>query len=114
MYLAIAVERKKHLKNFDDYRVWYLEINSTGDVVGIGVKEKKKLVESLFENYKQFGKSKWKAFPKHAQSTVPIELHDFISRNENENTHFGDLPTLDEFQKVLDSLQSRLEFKSIA
>jgi hypothetical protein len=114
MYLAIAVETKKHPRNFDDYRVWYLEVNSSGEVVGIGVKEKKKIVESLFENYKEHGQSKWRAFQKEANETTPIELFDFVTRNENQNTHFGNLPTLNEFQKVLDTLQSNLEFKSIA
>jgi hypothetical protein len=114
MYLAIAVENKQHPRHYDDYRVWYLEINQSGDVVGVGVKNKKTLVESLFENYKKTGKSNWRAFQKDAEQSTPIEIFDFVSKNTNQNTHFGNLPNLSEFQKVLDSLQSRLEFRSIA
>jgi len=114
MYLAIAVEHRKHNKNLDDYRVWYLEINTLGEVIGIGVKEKKKLVENIFENYKKSGQSNWRAFPKNAETSIPIEIFDFISRKEDHNTHFGNLPYLEEFQAILNTLQSRLELRSIA
>jgi len=114
MYLAIAVEHRKHTKTLDDYRVWYLELNSLGDVVGIGVKEKKKLVEHIFENYKKFGQSNWQALPKNAENPIPIEIFNFISRNEHYNTHFGNLPYLEEFQSIINTLQSRLELRSIA
>lgn len=114
MYLAIAVEKKLHPKSQNDYRVWYLEIDSHGQVVGVGVKTKEQLVENLFENYRKNGKSNWRAFLKAAEHSTPIEIFDFVSMNMFENTHFGNLPTLSEFQTVLDSLQSRLELRSIA
>jgi predicted helicase len=114
MYLAIAVETKNHPKNQHDYRVWYLEVDENGQVVGVGVKSKQELVENLFENYRLTGKSNWRAFQKGAEKSTPIEIFDFVSMNMHENTHFGSLPTLSEFQTVLDALQSRLEFRSIA
>jgi hypothetical protein len=114
MYLAIAVENKHHPKNQNDYRVWYLEIDECGQVVSVGVKTKQELVENLFENYRKSGKSNWRAFQKDAEKSTPIEIFDFVSMNLHENTHFGNLPTLSEFQNVLDTLQSRLEFRSIA
>ncbi len=114
MYLAIAVENKHHPKNQNDYRVWYLEIDECGQVVSVGVKTKQELVENLFENYRKTGKSNWRAFQKDAEKSTPIEIFDFVSMNLHENTHFGNLPTLNEFQNVLDTLQSRLEFRSIA
>lgn len=114
MYLAIAVEMKQHPKNQNDYRVWYLEIDECGQVVGVGVKSKDEVVESLFANYRKNGKSNWRAFRKGAEKSTPIEIFDFVSMNMHENTHFGSLPTLSEFQNVLDTLQSRLEFRSIA
>jgi predicted helicase len=114
MFLAIAVENKQHPKNRTDYRVWYLEVDETGQVVSVGAKSKQELIEHLFEQYRKTGKSQWRAFKKGAESSTPIEIFDFVSMNINENSHFGDLPTLDEFQKVLDTLQSRLEFRSIA
>ncbi len=114
MYLAIAVENKHHPKNQNDYRVWYLEIDECGQVVSVGVKTKQELVENLFENYRKTGKSNWRAFQKDAEKSTPIEIFDFVSMNLHENTHFGNLPTLSEFQNVLDTLQSRLEFRSIA
>ncbi len=114
MFLAIAVETKQHPKNQNDYRVWYLEIDSSGQVINVGVKTKHELVETLFENYRKTGKSNWRAFQKGAEKSTPIEIFDFVSMNMNENTHFGNLPTLSEFQTVLDTLQSRLELRSIA
>jgi hypothetical protein len=114
MYLAIAVEAKQHPKHQNDYRVWYLEINSGGQVVSVGVKTKQEMVENLFENYRRTGKSNWRAFEKGAEKSKPIEIFDFVSMNMMENTHFGNLPTLNEFQTVLDTLQSRLELRSIA
>lgn len=114
MFLAIAVESKQHPKNQNNYRVWYLEIDECGQVVGVGVKTKTELVENLFENYRRTGKSNWRAFRKGVEKSTPIEIFDFVSMNMFENTHFGELPTLSEFQNVLDTLQSRLEFRSIA
>ena len=49
MNLAIAVESKQHPKNQNDYRVWYLEIDGCGQVVGVGAKSKQEMVENLFE-----------------------------------------------------------------
>ena len=114
MFMAIAVETKQHPKHQQDYRVWYLEIDQSGQVVGVGVKNKQELIENLFENYRKTGESNWRAFAKGAERSNPIELFDFVSMNMHENTHFGSLPTLSEFQTVLDTLQSRLEFRSIA
>lgn len=114
MFLAIAVETKQHPKSLNDYKVWYLEIDECGQVVGVGTKTKQELVENLFENYRKTGKSNWRAFQKGAEKSTPIEIFDFVSMNMHENTHFGNLPTLSEFQNVLDTLQSRLELRSIA
>lgn len=114
MFLAIAVESKQHPKHQNDYRVWYLEIDSGGHVINVGVKTKQELVENLFENYRRTGQSNWRAFQKGAEKSTPIEIYDFISMNMFENTHFGNLPSLSEFQTVLDTLKSRLEFRSIA
>ncbi len=114
MNLAIAVESKQHPKNQNDYRVWYLEIDECGQVVGVGVKSKQEMVENLFENYRKTGKSNWRAFQKGAERSTPVEIFDFTAMNMHENTHFGNLPSLSEFQNVLDTLQSRLEFRSIA
>jgi hypothetical protein len=114
MFLAIAVESKQHPKHQNDYRVWYLEVDSSGQVIGVGVKTKQEVVENLFENYRKTGKSNWRAFQKGAEKSTPVEMFDFVSMNMHENTQYGNLPTLSEFQNVLDTLQSRLELRSIA
>jgi len=114
MNLAIAVEKRKHPKHQNDYKVWYLDVDSHGNVVGIGVKTKDELIQNLFENYRQAGKSNWKAFTKDSEKSTPIEAFHFISRNIYENTHFGNLPTLNEFQQTLNELQMNLELNSIA
>ncbi len=114
MFLAIAVETKQHPKHQTDYRVWYLEIDANGQVIGVGVKTKQEIIESLFKSFSQTGKSNWRAFLKGAEKSIPIEIFDFVSMNMFENTHFGQLPTLSEFQEVLNALQSRLELRSIA
>jgi hypothetical protein len=114
MFLAIAVEQNKHPKNQNDYKVWYLELGADTEIHGIGVKNKDEVVESLFANYQKTGKSNWKAFTKGSETTTPIEVFDFISRNMHENTHFGNLPTMAEFQKTLDYLDMNFEIKPLA
>ena len=114
MFLAIAVESKQHPKNQNDYRVWYLEIDAAGQVVGVGVKSKQEMVENLFENYRKTGKSNWRAFQKGHEKSTPVEIFDFVSMNMHENTHFGNLPTLAEFQETLNRLETSLELRAIA
>ncbi len=114
MYIAIAVESPKHPKNQNDYKVWYLETNQEQQVVGIGVKTKDELIESLFKSYKQTGKSCWKAFVKGTEQSRAIEPYDFISRNMHQNTHFGEMPTLSEFQKTLQYMEMNFELQSVA
>ncbi len=114
MYLAIAVDTKQHPQHRQEYRVWYLELDGQGHVIGIGVKTKTELIESLFHAYRKQGKSNWRAFCKDAERSRPIEIGDFVCMNMHENTHFGNLPTLAEFQGVIDSLQAQFEIRSIA
>jgi hypothetical protein len=114
MFLAIAVETKKHPQNQDDYKVWYLELDKKGEIVGIGVKSKDEVIQSLFKSYQEQGKSCWRAFKKGADVSTPIEAYDFISKNMHENTHFGNLPSLSEFQTTLNHLNMNLELRSIA
>lgn len=111
MFLAIAAQTYKHPKNKSNYRVWYLELNELGSVIGIGVKTREELVQSLMSSYKAKGKSNWRAMLKGHEQSSPIELYDFISQGMFENTHFGNLPTIDEFQEVLDRLEANLEIR---
>lgn len=113
-FMAVAVETSKHPKNAFDYRVWYLELDSQGSVVSIGVKTKNELIKSLFASYQQTGKSCWRALLKGHEKSVPIDPLDFISMNTYQNTHFGELPTLNEFQETLTQLSNSLELRSIA
>lgn len=114
MFMAIAVEPSRHPEKRADYKVWYLEFSDLGDVVGIGVKTREELVKELFSHYRNTGKSNWRAFQKEKESSTEIELMDFISQNIHENTHFGNLPTLSEFQETLDCLKMNLELRAIA
>lgn len=114
MKMAIATETSKHPSNRSDYKVWYLEVTSRGDVVGIGVVTREELVKEVFQTYRRTGKSGWRVFKKGEDHSEPIEIYDFISQNSQENTHFGNLPTLAQFQETLMYLQSNLELRSIA
>ena len=114
MFMAIAAETAKHPTRRTDYKIWYLEIDERGDVVGIGVKTREELVKDLFQQYRELGRSNWRAFLKGAEKSTKIELTDFISQNLYENTHFGDLPSLGEFQETLNYLKMNLELRSIA
>lgn len=114
MFLAIAAEASKHPGRRQDYKVWYLELDDRKEVVGIGVKTREELVKSLFEQYRKTGSTQWRAFLQNAQSSTEIELTDFISQNIYENTHFGTLPNISEFQETLDCLHLNLELKAIA
>lgn len=114
MYLAVAAECKRHPKHRNDYKIWFLEIGQSGKVQSIGVKTKSQLIENIFKNYQLTGKTNWRCFQKDRSESSPIEIVDFISMNNLDNTHFGNLPTLGEFQKTLDTLESNLELRSIA
>ncbi|MBT3983738.1 MAG: hypothetical protein HOE90_20455 [Bacteriovoracaceae bacterium] len=112
--LIIAVQPAKHPKNKEDYKVWYLELCSQKEVVGLGALSKTELIDCVFKNYRAHGKSCFRVFPKGSEKSQPIELIDFLSMSPNENTHFGELPTISEFQGVLDQLKVNLELRSIA
>ena len=114
MYLAVAVESPRHPKHNFDYKVWYLELDGMGKVISIGVKTKNELVESVFSNIKRTGKTNWRSFRKDFDYSTPIELLDFVGKNCFENTHFGNLPTLEEFQSTLTHLESQLEIRPLA
>jgi hypothetical protein len=114
MFLAIAAESLRAQEKPEDYKVWFLELDSRGKVINIGVKNRKELVANLFDSYRKTGKSNWRAFRKNSERSTPIELYDFISKNMFENTHFGSLPTLGEFQETLNALRMNLELKAIA
>ena len=111
---VLEVETHKHPSKKTDYKVWYLEIGPNGKVRGVGVKTREELVKSVFENYRITGKTHWRCFQKDRESSTPIEVFDFIAMNSFDNTHFGNLPTLSEFQTTLDSLKANLELRSIA
>jgi len=114
MYLAVAVETSKHPASKLNYKIWYLEVGQDGKVYGIGVKSKEQLIESMFHHHKLTGQTNWRCFQKEREQSTPIEIYDFIAMNSQENTHFGSLPTLSEFQGTLDSLETHLELRSIA
>ena len=111
MYMAIAVEHPKHPSRRDQYHIWYLDIDGRGNVVGIGKKTREELIEALFRSYAATGRSNWRAFKKGEEQSTPIEVYDFISQNVFENTHFGELPTLAEFQSTINLLRSRFEMQ---
>lgn len=114
MNLAVAVETKKHPHHQNDYKVWYLELSDKGNVCGVGVMTKEELIADIFQNYQKTGQTNWRCFLKDREQSTPIEIFDFVSMNNFENTHFGNLPTLSEFQTTLDALQTNLELRSIA
>lgn len=114
MNLAVCVEPNKHPEKKNDYKVWYLELDSRGKVVGINVKSREGLIKNVLENFHKTGKSNWRCFQKEREASTEIEVIDFIAMNSHENTHFGNLPTLSEFQTTLNSLQSGFELRSIA
>ena len=114
MYMAIAVETSKHPTTRGEYKIWYLELSEAGDVISIGVKPKKEVIASIFEHYRKTGKTNWRAFLKDEERSIPVEIFDFIAQNMNENTHFGNLPSLAEFQETLSCLKLNLEMRSIA
>lgn len=112
MNLAVCVEPNKNQKQ--NYKIWYLELDSRGNVVSIGVKTREELIADVLKNFQQTGKTNWRCFQKDREKSTEIEVFDFISMSTLENTHFGDLPTLSEFQSTLNSLQSNFELQSIA
>lgn len=114
MNLAVCVEPNSNPTQKQSYKIWYLELDQRGKVVGIGVKTKEELIQSVLENFRKTGKTNWRCFQKESEKSHEIEVFDFIAMNSLENTHFGDLPTLSEFQSTLDALQSNFELQSIA
>ena len=114
MYLAIAVETNITPNNPRDYRVWFLETNAFGEVTNIGVKDKEDLIQSCFTNYQLTGRTNWRVFRKGSEKSEAIEITDFVAQGMFDNTHFGELPTLEEFQTTLDALKMNLKIKKIA
>jgi hypothetical protein len=114
MYLAVAVETTRNPEQKQNYKVWYLEIGPNAEVRNVGVKTREELLKSIFDNFKLTKKTNWRCFRKDQEKSSPIEIFDFIAMNQGENTHFGNLPTLSEFQSTLDSLKTNLELRSIA
>jgi len=112
--MAIAVENFKHPDKRSDYKIWFLELNKLGEVINIGVRDREKLVQCIFKEYQRTGQSGWRAFCQDAEQSRPIEIYDFIAQNSMENTHFGNLPTLAEFQETLNYLQMNLEVRAVA
>jgi hypothetical protein len=112
--LAVATELKTGALNQGDYKIWYLKINSFGEVFHIGTMTKEELIADIFKNFQKTGQTLWRAFLRDETQSSPIEIFDFIMQGMFENTHFGNLPTLSEFQKVLDYLELNLELRSIA
>ncbi len=110
--IAVAVDPQS--KNPDNYTIWYIEVGMTGRVKHVGSISKDELVENLFKQYHLSGETTWRVFRKESDKSTPIEITDFMSMNINENTHFGNLPLLNEFQKTLETLQFNLEIKKIA
>ena len=114
MRMAVAVESYQHPDKRSDYKVWFLEINRYQEVIGIGVMTREELVKDVFKEYQKRGHSNWRAFCQEAEASKPIEVFDFIAQNTYENTHFGNLPRLHEFQETLNQLQLNLELRAVA
>ena len=114
MFMAIAVESPRHPRNRADYKVWYLVLDENDEVIGLGVKTRQEVIQSLFESYRKTGCSNWRAFLKGSERSKEIELTDFIAQNIHENTHFGNLPQLAEFQETLTRLSLNLELRIVA
>jgi hypothetical protein len=112
--MIIAVETTKHPERQGEYRVWYLELNHNKDVIAVNVTSKDQLVKSIMRDVQRTGKSSWRAFLKGESQSKPVELIDFIGQSRFENTHFGNLPHLSEFQNLLDQLKLGLEIRAIA
>ncbi|MAX67144.1 MAG: hypothetical protein QF441_02280 [Bacteriovoracaceae bacterium] len=114
MNLAVCVEPNKNPHKKHDYKIWYLELDHRSRVISIGVKTKEELVKSVLTNFRQTGKTNWRCFQKDQEASTEISVYDFIAMNSFENTHFGQLPTLSEFQDTLNALESNFELRSIA
>lgn len=110
--IAIAVDPHPTMK--EKYTIWYIEVGMTGRVKHVGSIAKDDLIESLFKQYHLSGETTWRVFRKEAEKSTPIEITDFMAMNINENTHFGNLPHLEEFQKTLEVLQFNMEIKKSA
>ena len=110
--IAIAVDQNPAQK--DNYSIWYVEVSSTGRVKHVGSVTKEQLVENLFKQYHLNGSSNWRVFRKEQDRSTQINLTDFMGMNIHENTHFGNLPDLSEFQKTLEALKCNLEIKKVA
>lgn len=112
MYMAIAVVPPKSPENRENYKVWFLKLDRSGNTIGIGLKDRKEVIASLFKNYKKSGGSNWRALLKDSESSSSIELCDFLTQNTYHNTHFGNLPTISEFQTALNYLHLNFEYQA--
>lgn len=113
-FLIIACENFQTLEGKSDYKVWYLEMGPKGEVYDLKSKKREELIRSLMENHQRYGRSLWRAFLKEHEESISIDLFDFVAKNSESNTHFGNLPTIAELQETLKQLKVRLEVKSLA
>lgn len=113
-FLAIAVSPAPKSAPRSDYKIWYLELNDRKEVIGIGVKDREHVVKDLFDCYRKTGRSNWRAFKQGEEASTPIEIFDFIAHNLQENTHFGNLPTLSQFQHTIKMLELKFEIQQVA
>jgi hypothetical protein len=110
-FIAIAVEKGAVPQ---EYRVIYLALNEARKVSAISSISRGELVMDVLETFRLKQPSRWRAMLKDQEELAEIGPFDFIAQNMFENTHFGNLPTREELQSVLEQLNLRLETRSAA
>ncbi len=113
-FLIIACETFTSMEGRADYKVWYLEMGPMGKVFDLKSKKREELIGSIMENHQRYGRSLWRAFLKDHEESIAIDLFDFVGKNTNHNTHFGNLPTVSDLQAVLAHMKIKLEAKALA
>lgn len=97
-----------------NYELWYAKLDQAYQIESLLKIDKESLIKELFQDYATGGKSSWEVLQKKSGNIEPIELTDFVSMNTYSNTHFGDLPTTEEFNEVLHHLNINLKLEALA
>lgn len=107
--LVVAYKINQNDKN--NYDLWYLEFTSNLKLVGIKKTNKMKLISRLFSQENNDSES-WYSWDQRVEKPKKIEITDFIAKGIYDETHLGDLPSIENYQKLLDSLRLKIDLKN--
>jgi hypothetical protein len=111
MKIVLAYEANNN--NPSNYILWYLSFDKNYLLERVSSITKEKLILDLFNIETKKLNEEWFVWDQRLEQPNQIEIIDFIAKNTEDKTHLGKIPSLKEYQDVLDKLDKRVDFKSL-